>query len=69
MSRDEQIFIGVTFSTFKLAFLVHKYKKTCKRDKEQNYAVDGHGLANNCDRKIQGQTNILPCPCLSLPCP
>ena len=31
--------------TIKLTFLLNTYKKCCKRDKEQHYAFDGHGLA------------------------
>ena len=42
----------------KLNFLLQKYKKSYKTDKEQNYRVDGHRLAKNYDRQIQGQTNF-----------
>ena len=60
MSKDQQTFYwcNICNYTIKLAFLLHNYNKSCERDKETNYAVDGHGLANNYERKIQGLTNF-----------
>ena len=60
MSKDQQTFYwcNICNYTIKLAFLLHNYKKAAKGIKERKNAVDGHGLANNYDRKIQGQTNF-----------
>ena len=60
MSKDWQTFYKCKMcnNTFKITFLLHNYKKSRKRDKEQNNAVDGQGLANNYDGTIQGQTNF-----------
>ena len=60
MSKDLQTFYKCNLSnyTIKPTFLLHNYKKRCKRDKEQHYAVDGHGLANKYARKFQGLTNF-----------
>ena len=60
MSKDQQTFYKYNMCnrTIKLTFLLHNYKKSCKRDEEQIYAVDGHGLAYNYDRQIKGQTNF-----------
>ena len=56
MSKDLQTVYKFNMCkyTIKLTFLLHTYKKHYKRDKEQHYAVDGHGPANHYARKFQG---------------
>ena len=60
MSKDLQTVYKFNMCnyTLKLTFLLLNFKKRCKRDKEQHYAVDGHGPATIYARKVQGLKNF-----------